>query len=885
MTRRRVPAALLAAALAVAGLVLASDAAYSAGGALDTTFNTSGAATLDFGNGTDSVSDLALQSDGKVVVVGPSGSGFGIARYTTAGALDTTFASSGFIAGSFMTDARDVAIQTDGKIVVVGRSASSNGSLVIARYTTTGLADTTFDADGRATIALTGSNSGAVAVALQSDSKAVVLAIDSSALSVFRFTTAGAIDLTWSGDGRVDTAATPTSTPTLGDRVAVQSDGKVVVTGGGAGPVGGVLRYTTTGTLDTTLDTDGIAQTANHVVRGLAVSESKIVTAGDAGSSDTKVLIARRNMDGSLDSTFGTGGVMSFSVPGLSRASAHAVVLQTDGKLVVSGRLDDSSASSSVFVARLTATGALDTTFATGGIATFTTLANKSTTTADAVAVDSTGRIVVGGGVVSSSGLTNDTDFAVFRVLVTDSTATTGPSGATGATGPSGSTGSSTTTTTLPGETPAGSTARSDPADTAPTASNEIVANVTTPVAGVVTFAKGDGTAVTGYRTLAGVTITAPTGTPQAPLRFTFALNVASMPDDFPLGGIDVLRNDVPVQPCLSATATVASPDPCVLTRTRTGDVLTFAVLSSSASTWKFARPVLQRIAGASRFESAIALSKTTYGDDGAGAVVLVRSDGYADALAATPLAVAEDAPLLLSSPTVLEDATLVEIIRVLRPGGKVFLLGGTGALSNAVADRLLDWGFETVRFAGADRFETAAIVARDGLGSPDVIVETTGLGFADALAAGAVAASLDGAVLLTAGASQTSATLAYITDEHPTRYALGGPAAAADSGATSVAGADRYETAVLAALRFFPTIDAIGFASGTSFADALAGGTHAARTGAPLLLVPPTGVLPVSIDILLRSEAAAPPAAFLYGGTGAVADDVATLLRTALGG
>jgi uncharacterized delta-60 repeat protein len=866
---RRAIAALLAAVLFVAVAVLAPDPAFSAGGALDTTFDTDGSTTLDFGNGTDSISDLVLQADGKVVAVGPSGTGFGLVRYTTAGVLDTTFGLGGITSGAFMSDARDLAIQSDGKIVVVGRSASTNGSLVVARYTAAGVLDATFDTDGRATIAMTGASSGGLAVALQSDSKAIVLANDNGLLSVIRFTTAGVPDVTFDVDGRVDTTATPSFT----HRLAVQSDGKIVFTVGDAAPAGGAMRLTTAGLPDATFGTSGVALSANHVARGLTLqTDGKVITVGDLGSSGNQAVVVRRNTEGALDSTFGTSGVAAFSVPGLLRASAHGVAVQSDGKIVVTGRLDDTPTTSSVYVARLTAAGVLDTTFASAGIATFTTLATKSTSAAAAVAVDSTGRFVVGGAVVSSSGIPNDTDFAVLRLLATDAPATT-----TTTTRPP------TTTTTVPGQVPAGTTVRSDPDGTVPSLGNELIASVTTPVAGVVTFAKGDGTAVAGYRTLAGMTITAPTASAAAPHRFTFQLDASTIPDGLPLGGIEVLKNDVPVVRC--ASATVAAPDPCVLSRSRIDDVYAVQVLTSTASTWKLTRPVLQRIAGATRFASAIALSQTQFGDDGADAVVLVRSDGFADALAAAPLAVAKGAPLLLSSSSALDDDVLVEIIRVLRPGGKVYLLGGTGALSDSVADRILAWGFTVQRIAGDDRFETAVAVARIGLDSPNVIVETTAHGFADALAAGAVASYLGGAVLLTDGSSPAEATLDYIADERPTRFALGGPAALADPEAESIVGEDRYETAVLAAFRFFPLIEAIGFASGTSFADALAGGSHAGRAGAPLILVPQTGVLPVSVDILLASAELAPPAAYLYGGTGSVDDGMAGLLRTSLGG
>lgn len=870
MTRRRATAVLAAAAMAAALLVTAAPRpALSAGGGLDTTFNTTGAATLDLGGTNASVSDLLVQPDGRIVVVGPGGSGIVLVRYTAVGALDPLFGTGGSVSTSVMTDAREVVRQSDGKLVVVGRSAMTDGSLVLERFTATGALDTaSFGAGGRVAVELDGGSSGGVAVTLQGDGKIVALAIDVGLLSLFRFETDGTLDNTFGSEGRVDTGLTPSLT----DRVAIQADGKIIVSGMGDGPVGGLKRFAVDGSVDT-YGTSGLASTANHVIRDLAIQpDGKSVAVGDLGGADSTALVVRRNTDGVLDPSFGTSGVFTFGVTGITKASARGVALQTDGKIVVTGRNDDSAVGSPIFVARLTSNGALDPTFASAGVATFSTIASKATAAANAIAVESSGKLVAGGAVLGSPAST--TDMLVFRVLVTG----TGTSSSTS----SSSTTSSSTTTTVPGHTPANSTARSDPANTVPTATNDVVASVTTPTAGVVKFTKEKGAAVAGYKMISGVTITAPAGTAAAPLRLEFALHVGSMPATLPIGSVVVLRNGVAVEPC--TTATTATPDPCVAHRVRNGDVMRINVLTSTASTWQFARPVVQRIAGASRVESAISASRSTFADDGAGAVVLARSDRFADALAATPLAVEKDAPLLLSDPRLLDDATLVEIIRVLPPAGTVYVLGGVGALSDLVEDRILDWGFDVVRIAGLDRFETAVAIA-DALGNPDVVVETTGLGFSDALAAGAVAAKVGGAVLLTAGAQQSGPTLTYIVRHRPTRYAIGGPASVADSGAEFVAGEDRYETAVLAALAFFPQIDALGFASGTSFPDALSGGTHAAHAGAPLLLVPPTGTLPVAVDILLRAEATSPPAAFLYGGTGAVGDDVATSLRSLLGG
>ena len=216
-------------------------------------------------------------------------------------------------------------------------------------------------------------------------------------------------------------------------------------------------------------------------------------------------------------------------------------------------------------------------------------------------------------------------------------------------------------------------------------------------------------------------------------------------------------------------------------------------------------------------------------------------------------------------------------------PAGKVvYVLGGTNALSDEVVKRVERWGYDAQRIFGDNRYETAVAVATEGLGSPKTVIETTGLSFADALAAGAAAATVKGAVLLTAGAEQADATAGYLTPG-TTRFAIGGPAAAADPGATPLVGADRYETAVLAAKQFFDDgVATVGVASGATFADALAGGTHAAMFQAPLLLVPPKGNLPTAVQIYLRDQPTR-PSAYLYGGTSALGADIATALQAAL--
>jgi hypothetical protein len=306
------------------------------------------------------------------------------------------------------------------------------------------------------------------------------------------------------------------------------------------------------------------------------------------------------------------------------------------------------------------------------------------------------------------------------------------------------------------------------------------------------------------------------------------------------------------------------------------------------------------RFGGADRIDTAVRLSVDTFADKAAdsesassqelsaellqaGAAVIARSDDFADALAGAPLAVAKTAPLLLTPSSTLDSRVMDEIERILPAGETVYLLGGTAALSPAVATELTDAGYDVVRFAGSDRYGTATEIADEGLGNPTTLLLATGRNFPDALSAGAAAAKVGGAVLLTNGSSMPSATQSYLT-AHPgaTRVAIGAPAAAADPGALAIAGESRYETATLVADHFFSSPPVVGVASGERFPDASAGGAHAGNRGGPLLLVRRTSLPTVTADYLTANKASI-ATANLYGGTAVIAENVRAAVESAL--
>jgi len=293
------------------------------------------------------------------------------------------------------------------------------------------------------------------------------------------------------------------------------------------------------------------------------------------------------------------------------------------------------------------------------------------------------------------------------------------------------------------------------------------------------------------------------------------------------------------------------------------------------------------RLAGSSRIMTAVRVSQDEYptGGTATGAVIATGYGSFADALAGVPLAHKIGGPLLLTTSSSLDPDAQAELQRAVAPGSTVYVLGGPAALDPSIDATITSMGYKVVRLAGSDRFGTAYAIATVGLGSPSTVFEATGLDFPDALAAGAAAAKLGGAVLLTNGTSQSSEDASYFSDNPgATRYAVGGEAVTADPSATPLAGADRFATAVDVAQQFFTAPAMIGVASGLNFPDAMSGGVDAALHGGPMLLTVGSGPLPSSTDSYIESIAGGLTSANLYGGTATVGDDVVSELDSAAG-
>jgi hypothetical protein len=299
-----------------------------------------------------------------------------------------------------------------------------------------------------------------------------------------------------------------------------------------------------------------------------------------------------------------------------------------------------------------------------------------------------------------------------------------------------------------------------------------------------------------------------------------------------------------------------------------------------------------QRIFGPDAIDTSIAVSEREFPTDGsAGAVVLARSDFFSDALAGGPLAAVTNAPLLITPGTPvsssLDPRVRDEIERVLPSGNTVYVLGGALALAPGIDTTLTGLGYTVVRVAGANLFATAVAIAGE-LGDPSTVFEATGLNFPDALSAVPAAIHTGGAILLTDGTTQAPETAAYLIAHPPTtRYAIGGPlaAAGADPSALAVYGEDLFGTSAKVAAVFFPTAAIYGVATGLNYPDALSGGVFMATNGrlGPVLLVSTHTPLPPTISVYLATLASGTPG-YVFGGPIAVGNDVVDAIVAIVG-
>ncbi|MFF9914289.1 calcium-binding protein [Streptomyces sp. NPDC013457] len=199
---------------------------YNADGTPDTTFDGDGIIATDPG----AVSSLALQSDNKIIAAGHRNApGFTLHRYNTDGSLDTAFDGDGRLTSGFGAGVSDVVLQPDGRIVAAGNAGGVGNAFAVARFSTTGALDPTFDGDGTVTTSFGPESLFVQGVALQSDGRIVAAGQYAGDFALVRYNTGGSLDTDFGGDGRVTTDFGTAQDNAAS--VAVQGDGRIVAAG------------------------------------------------------------------------------------------------------------------------------------------------------------------------------------------------------------------------------------------------------------------------------------------------------------------------------------------------------------------------------------------------------------------------------------------------------------------------------------------------------------------------------------------------------------------------------------------------------------------------------------------------------------------------------
>ncbi len=336
---------------------------FNANGTIDQTFGTAGVAIAPF-SASAGAHAVAVAPNGQIVVggnVSPLGnqysSDFAVARFNANGTLDATFGNGGTTTTSVTNQVlllQGIAVQPNGQIVAVGAEANStilgaagaSPEFALARYNTNGSPDTSFGTGGIVTTPFAGSGgTEPTALAIQSNGSIVATGLGFfgkyGGIVAARYTTSGAPDLSFNGNG---TCFVPTfdSTAgfnngaanflgTVGGAVAIQANGEIVLTAGVGAisffsqtgtqivPIGSVAKFNTNGTLDTTFGAGGLATIAsggyNINAAALAIQANGQILAGGLASQGFGSVygLFRLNPNGSPDTAFGVGGLITTS--------------------------------------------------------------------------------------------------------------------------------------------------------------------------------------------------------------------------------------------------------------------------------------------------------------------------------------------------------------------------------------------------------------------------------------------------------------------------------------------------------------------------------------------------------------------------------------------
>jgi len=333
------------------------------------------------------VGKLILQPDGKILaLIGGAFQPF-LIRFNTNGSIDTSFGNNE--THIFIIPIGLFVIQPDAKIITAYKQDHYNSFGQVDssyfrtdRYNTDGTLDTTFGTDGTVITDFGFGYNYVTAIALQPDGKVIVAGTSyNNQFAIARYTSSGDLDTTFDGDGKVITSL-GSGLKSYVSYVSVQADGKIIVAGGSYTSIFpqeyffSIAKYNPNGSLDTSFDGDGIvnnifddaSETYVNLNTIIEQPDGKFLVTTENGNSYDFV-IRRYNASGSDDTSFGTNGKSALFIQDVNRALG--ITLQPDQKIVVAGYSRSFTSDTSEYhfnVVRYTTSGVPDVSFDNDGI-------------------------------------------------------------------------------------------------------------------------------------------------------------------------------------------------------------------------------------------------------------------------------------------------------------------------------------------------------------------------------------------------------------------------------------------------------------------------------------------------------------------------------------
>lgn len=329
---------------------------FNVDGSLDTTFADNGSFILDLGLDYNQVLSLCLQPDGKIIALANSKEDATamnepwLLRLLPDGTLDNSFNGTGrlLLSSGFMHQFKTVLLHDDGRVLAVGRTDSVNFTVnvIIRRFLTDGTPDTSFGTTGTVVTDIPDTHEYTACAAIQPDQKIVVAGTDEGSGSglrdffIHRYSVSGTLDSSFDTDGIASIDITDRDNA---NSLVLQADGKVVVAGY-TDPTSTnsmvLARLNADGSPDNTFDLDGILDPGiiiTHNLVALAMQPDGQVLAATSvdGAGSRNVLVMRFNPDGSFDTSFDGDGMTETDLGGEETATCMA--FHPDGKIVIAG--------------------------------------------------------------------------------------------------------------------------------------------------------------------------------------------------------------------------------------------------------------------------------------------------------------------------------------------------------------------------------------------------------------------------------------------------------------------------------------------------------------------------------------------------------------------